>query len=63
MLRRPWLIPPALPVILIWLVLRTARLPLNVLLWACTEYLDFLLLEPRDRSVNWPSLRYLWGSM
>ena len=61
MLRKPWLIPFALPAILLFLVLRIIRLPVNVLLWASNEWLEWLLMNQSDRSFTWPGWHYLWG--
>jgi len=48
----------ALPFIALWLILRLARFPLNLLLWAAGLALDSLLGAP---GYYWPGLRGLWS--
>jgi hypothetical protein len=57
-IRRPWLLPVTLPLTVIWAVLRTARLPLNLGLWAVGAGMELLVLHERPR---WPTWRSIWG--
>ena len=61
MIRRPWLLPVTIPLVVLWLVFRIARLPLNAVLWACSEALDYLITG--EISIYWPSWRQLWGTL
>lgn len=50
----------AVPLIVAWLVLRTARLPVNFALWAVSLCLENLLTVSHERFWFWPGWRELF---
>lgn len=60
MRRRPWLLPIAVPLALLWLVLRIVRVPLNAGLWFVSLAMDALMFDGRPE-YYWPHWRSVWG--
>lgn len=50
----------ALPLMLLWLGLRIARLPVNLALYLVSESLEVLFMDHRE-PWHWPGWRSLWG--